>query len=151
MSGVYAQGDLKVGVNAGLPTGDAGDAWGFNVTLDVNYLWEAGDNFKAGVATGFSHSFGKSIDTGFGSFDVEDAQFLPLAGAARFAVSDEFTLGADLGYAVGISDGNDGGFYYAPRVQYSISETLDVVLSYRGVSLDGGSFDVLNLGVQFGI
>ncbi|TXE11794.1 porin family protein [Seonamhaeicola algicola] len=146
-----AQGDLNAGVNLGLPIGDAGDGWTFNVTLDVNYLWDAGENFQAGVATGFSHSFGDSVDTGFGTIDVEDAQFLPIAGAARFGVSDQFTLGADLGYAVGISEGNDGGFYYAPRAQYSISESLDIVLSYRGVSLDGGSFDVLNLGVEFGL
>jgi len=148
---VNAQGALKAGVNLGLPIGDAGDGWTFNVTLDVNYLWDAGENFKAGVATGFSHSFGDSIDTGIGSFDVDDAQFLPLAGAARFAVSEELTLGADLGYAVGINDGNDGGFYYAPRAQYGLSEALDIVLAYRGVSLDGGSFDVITLGVEFGL
>jgi hypothetical protein len=46
-------------------------------------------------------------------------------------------------------DGNDGGFYYAPRVQYGVSDALDIVLSYRGVS-DDGSFDVINLGVEFG-
>jgi len=151
MSSANAQGDLSAGVNLGLPIGDAGDGWTFNVTLDLNYLWEAGENFDAGVATGFSHSFGDSIDTGIGSFDVDDAQFIPLAGAARFSISDDFTLGADLGYAIGINDGNDGGFYYAPRAQYSLSEALDIVLSYRGVSLDGGSFDVLNLGVAFGL
>ena len=145
-----AQG-AKAGISAGLPIGDAGDAWTFNVTLDVSYLWEVGENFNAGVTTGYSHSFGDSIDTGFGSFDVEDAQFVPLAGAARFAISEEFTLGADLGYAIGIDDGNDGGFYYAPRAQYSVSEALDVVLAYRGISLDGGSFDVLTLGVEFGL
>lgn len=147
-----AQGNLNAGINLGLPVGDAGDGWTFNVTLDVNYLWDAGENFKAGIATGYSHSFGDSIDIpGFGSIDIEDAQFLPIAGAARFGISDKFTLGADLGYAVGINDGNDGGFYYAPRAQYSISESLDIVFAYRGVSLDGGSFDVLTLGVEFGL
>ncbi|ULC60864.1 porin family protein [Flaviramulus sp. BrNp1-15] len=152
MTTVNAQGNLNAGVNLGLPIGDAGDGWTFNVTLDVNYLWEVGENFDAGVATGYSHSFGDSIDVpGFGSVDIDDAQFLPIAGAARFGISDKFTLGADLGYALGINDGNDGGFYYAPRVQYGVSESLDIVLSYRGVSLDGGSFDVINLGIQFGL
>ena len=144
--------NFNAGINLGLPIGDAGDAWTFNATLDLNYLWDAGENFQAGVATGFSHSFGDSIDLGsFGTVDVDDAQFVPLAGAARFGVSDKFTLGADLGYAIGINDGNDGGFYYAPRVQYGLSDALDIVLSYRGVSLDGGSFDVINLGIEFGL
>ena len=151
LSSANAQEGFNAGINAGLPIGDAGDGWTFNITLDVNFLWPAGENFDAGIATGYSHSFGDSIDTGFGSFDVDDAQFLPLAGAARLDVSEQFTVGADVGYAVGINDGNDGGFYYAPRVQYGVSEALDIVLAYRGVSLDGGSFDVLTLGVEFGL
>lgn len=152
MSNLNAQGNFNAGINLGLPIGDAGDGWTFNVTLDLSYLWEVSDGFEAGIATGFSHSFGDTIDIGeFGSVDVDDAQFLPIAAAGRFNVSDKFILGADLGYAVGINDGNDGGFYYAPRAQYSVSDSMDIVFAYRGVSLDGGSFDVLTLGVQFGL
>ena len=149
---VQAQG-FKAGVNVGLPVGDAGDGYTFNVTLDVNFIWEVSETFGAGVATGYSHNFGDSEDIpGFGSVDYDDASFLPLAGAARFNVSEQFTLGADLGYAVGLSpDGNDGGFYYAPRVQYSVSQSLDIVAAYRGVSVDGGSFDVITLGVEFAL
>ena len=63
-----------------------------------------------------------------------------------------FILGADLGYAIGVSPSdNDGGFYYAPRIQYGVSESIDIVLAYRGISVDGGSFDVLTLGIEFGL
>ena len=142
--------EFKAGVNVGLPIGDAGDLTTFNVTLDLAYLWEMSEEFDLGVATGYSHSFGDEVDFGFGTVEVDDFQFIPVAAAARYAVSDKFKVGADLGYAVGLNDGNDGGFYYAPRVQYGVSESLDVVLAYRGVSLDGGSFDVITLGVEFG-
>jgi len=153
LSNVNAQSNFNAGVNLGLPIGDAADGWTFNVTLDLSYLWEVSDVFDAGLATGYSHSFGDSIDLGeFGSFDVDDAGFIPIAGAARFNVSDKFILGADLGYAIGVSPSdNDGGFYYAPRLQYGVSESIDIVFAYRGVSLDGGSFDVLTLGVEFGL
>jgi len=144
--------NFNAGISAGLPIGDAGDFFTFNVTLDVNYLWEVSEDFKAGIATGYSNSFGDSVDGGvFGSIDIPDVQFLPIAGAGRFNVSDDFIIGADLGYALGINDGNDGGFYYAPRAQYSVSETIDVVAAYRGVSIEGGSFDVITLGVEFGL
>lgn len=148
----YAQG-FKAGVNVGLPVGDAGDGYTFNITLDVNFLWQVSETFDAGVATGYSHNFGDSIDiSGFGSVDIDDASFLPLAGAARFHASEKFTIGADLGYAIGLSpSGNDGGFYYSPRLQYGVSESLDIVAAYRGVSVDGGSFDVITLGVEFGL
>ena len=151
LSNVSGQ-NFNAGISAGLPVGDAGDAFTFNVTLDVNYLWEVSEAFDAGVATGFSNSFGDSIDVElFGSIDIPDFQFIPIAAAGRFNVSDKFVIGADLGYAVGLSDGNDGGFYYAPKVQYGVSESIDIVLAYRGVSIENGSFDVLTLGVEFGL
>ena len=141
------------GISVGLPVGDAGDGYSFNITVELNFLWEVSDSFDAGIATGYSHSFGDTIDLGeFGEFDLDDASFLPIAGAARFNVSDDFILGVDLGYAIGISpDGNDGGFYYAPRLQYGVSDSIDIVAAYRGVSVDGGSFDVITLGIQFGL
>ncbi|WP_431107613.1 outer membrane beta-barrel protein [Winogradskyella poriferorum] len=148
--------EFKAGVSAALPMGDAGDVSSFGVNLDVSYLWEVSEDFKAGVASGYQHYFGSEEDvTLFGqtvTVEYDDFGFLPIAAAGRYAVSEEFTLGADLGYAIGLSpDGNDGGFYYAPKVQYSISDSLDIVLAYKGVSLDGGSFDALSLGVEFGL
>jgi hypothetical protein len=154
LSSMNAQ-DFNVGVSAALPMGDAGDITTFGVNLDVNYLWEVSDDFSAGIATGYQHYFGDEISETFlgqtVTFEYDDFGFLPIAAAGRFNVSEEFTLGADLGYAVGLSpDGNDGGFYYAPKVQYGVSESLDIVLSYKGISNDG-SFDALSLGVEFGL
>tara|TARA_B100000809_G_C14725472_1_gene382972 strand:+ start:56 stop:553 length:498 start_codon:yes stop_codon:yes gene_type:complete len=144
--------NFNAGVSAGLPMGDAGDFTTFGVSLDVNYLWEVSEEFDAGIASGYQHYFGDSVTISGTSFDYEDFGFLPIAAAARYAVSEDFTVGADLGYALGLSpDGNDGGFYYAPKVQYGVSDSLDIVLAYRGVSLEGGSFDSITLGVEFGL
>lgn len=137
--------ELKGGISVGLPVGDFSDAYTLNITGDLSYLWDVAENFKAGAATGISYNLGDS------DFNVDDAIFLPLAGAARYSFTDDFAAGVDLGYAIGISpSGNDGGFYYAPRLQYSFSESLGLVLAYRGVSLDGGSFDTVTLGLEFG-
>ena len=138
--------EFKAGVSAALPIGDAGDIATFGVALDVAYLFEVSEEFQVGPSVGYSHSFGDSdiID--------EDFSWLPISAAARYAVSEEFTLGADLGYAVGISpSGIESGFYYAPRAQYSVSDALDIVLSYRGISLDGITWSTVNLGVEFGL
>src|SRR5690606_15862302 len=144
--------EFKLGANVGLPVGDAGDAYTFGIAIDANYLWEVADSFKAGAAVGYLHALGDSIDTPLGSFDIDDAGFLPIAAASSCGMSADFYVGLDLGYALGISpSGNDGGFYYAPRVQYSVSESLDIVAAYRGISRDGGSFNVITLGVEFGL
>ena len=151
-TGYTANAQFTAGVSGGLPIGDAGDFATFAIAVDLGYLFEISDSFSAGVTTGVSHSFGDELDTGFGTVDLEDVTFLPVGGAARFNVSDAFTLGADLGYAVGLApDGNDGGFYYSPRAQYSVSDLIDIVVAYRGVSLDGGSWDIISLGLEFGI
>ena len=142
-----AQGQFRAGIDVGLPIGDFSDFYSFNVQLDVSMLWEIAESFDAGVITGYSHSFGEDID----GFDVEDAQFLPIAGAARYMLSDAFSLGADIGYALGVDDGNDGGFYYRPRVAYGISENADIVFSYTGVALDGATFNTITLGVDIGL
>ncbi|MTE25901.1 outer membrane beta-barrel protein [Winogradskyella ouciana] len=140
--------DFNASISGALPIGDAGDGWTFGVNLDVNYLWEVSDDFQAGVTAGVAHYFGDEIS----GFEIEDATFIPIGAAGRFAVSEEFTLGANLGYGIGIApDGNDGGFYYSPRVQYGVSDSLDIVFAYTGISIEGGSFDAISLGVEFGL
>ena len=142
--GASAQ-NFNVGVSAGIPSGDFSDFYSFAIALDVEALWEVSENFEAGIATGFNSSFLKS------DFDGDNASFVPLAAAARFGISGGFALGADVGYALGVNDGNDGGFYYAPKAMYGVSDSLDLVLSYRGFSNDGSTLAQIALGIIFGL
>ena len=146
-----AQGDFKVGVNAGLPVGDAGDGYTFTLGLEVNYLFEVSDAFEVGPSVSYVSYFGDSVEILGTSFDIDNASFLPIAAAARYAASESFTVGADLGYALGLSpDGNDGGFYYRPMVGYNLSENFMLQATYSGVSVDGGTFSSVGLGGVFG-
>lgn len=161
------EGNFKVGAFFGLPMADASDTHSFNVGLDVAYLFDIADSFQVGPATGYSHSFGKTETVSAGIFtmeiDYEDMQFIPLAAAARFNL-DTFYFGADLGYAIGINDGNKGGVYYRPKVGYNFGP-LAAFISYTGVSVKSevtvgeGPFQVtaegtstfgsINAGVEF--
>lgn len=147
--GVQAQEGFKLGANVGIPVGDAGDITSFSLGLDVAYMFGVSDNFDVGVATGFTNAFVKSELKDLGADSA--VQFLPLAAAARFMASEDFSIGADLGYAIGINEGNDGGFYYKPTVGYMVSEATQLNLSYAGVSLEGVSFSSVNLGVLFSL
>lgn len=149
---IQAQAGPSVGVNVGLPTGDAGDVSSFSLGIDFTYLWNVSDKFDAGAAVGFSNAFGKEIDTGLGSFQIDDIQFLPIAAAGRVHLAEDFSAGVDLGYALGVNDGNDGGFYYRPMVGYSLSEKLGLTLSYTGISLEGDfNWNTINLGLMLGL
>ncbi|WP_435412524.1 outer membrane beta-barrel protein [Psychroserpens mesophilus] len=155
LSNVNAQ-ELRAGLNGGLPIGDFSEFYSFSFGLDVNYLWEVSDDFSAGIATGYSTSSGDSQDLGtffgvnLGTIDYPDFSYIPLAAAGRYNASEAFVLGADLGYAIATGDG-DGGFYYAPMVGYNITEEFQANVSYRGVSVEGGSFSTINLGVNYKI
>ncbi|MCL6273170.1 porin family protein [Muricauda sp. 2012CJ35-5] len=145
----YSQGRFQAGGHLGLPVGDAGDLATFAIAIDLAYILEIDDNISAGPRIGYSHSFGDEANIGGFTVDIEDVQFLPIGGRAQFDITDQFLARAELGYALGINDGNDGGFYWSPQAGYSITETIDLILSYRSVSLDGDSWDIVSLGVDF--
>ncbi|SDG61152.1 outer membrane beta-barrel protein [Psychroflexus sediminis] len=144
--------ETNVSISGALPTGDAADFTSFGLNIDANYLWQVSEQFDLGVTAGYHHYFGEDVDLGGLMVEVDDFGFLPVAAAARLNLNESITFGADVGYAIGVSpDGNDGGFYYAPKIQYGLTSTLDIVLAYKGISRDGGSFDSLSLGVEFGL
>lgn len=135
-------GRFNLGANIGLPVGDAGDITSFVIALEANYLFEVADEFEVGPAASFVNYFGKN--------NFSDFSFLPLAVAGRFSASEEFTLGADLGYGIALSpSGLDGGFYYRPMVGYNIKENLMLQLSYSGISVNGGTFGNVGVGAMF--
>ncbi|MGI0106340.1 hypothetical protein [Salinimicrobium sp. WS361] len=133
----YAQRDIRLGVNAGIPVGDISDASDFNVGADIAYLMGF-ENFQLGPMVGYNHFF---VD------EFDDISFLPLAATARFSLAN-LELGADLGYALGLTDGIDGGFYYKPKIGFNLFG-VGLIGSYTGISIDGGTASSVNLGVEF--
>jgi len=139
----YGQG-FKAGLNVGIPTGDVSDLYSLQVGADVAYMFEVADRLTVGPMVGYTNFFPEDSDF------IDNAQFLPVAAAGRFGLTDSFFLGADLGYGVGITDGLDGGFYYRPQVGYDFG-VIGLIASYSGVSVDGGTWSSFNLGVEFGL
>lgn len=136
--GVNAQSTgVEAGVHIGIPVGDVSDASGFNIGLDLAYLYPVSEKFKIGVATGYDHFIGKDRDFNFAgvttTIEGEDFGFIPLAASAKFMPTQNFFVGADLGYAFATKDEMDGGFYYQPKVGYS-GALVDVYGFYKGVS-----------------
>lgn len=144
-SGTLANAQINLGLSAGLPSGDFSDAYSLSFHLDGSYLAEVSDDFLVGGATGLLYVLGDTV----GPIEFEDLGYIPIAGAARYVISDKITTGADVGYAIGISpSGIDSGFYYAPKALYNFSENVSAVLAYRSVS-NNGSLSFLTLGVEF--
>lgn len=148
-AGLQAQSGFKLGANVGFPVGDAGDTTSFVAGIDAAYLWPASAEFNIGIATGAQFWFGKEYTVpGFGTFKADTSTMIPIAASGQYRLTPEFSLGADLGYAFFTESGSDGGFYYAPKAAYHFGPS-ELNLSYRGVSVTGGSIGSVNLGYAY--
>ncbi len=135
---------FRVGLNGGIPVGDFSDWYSFTVNLDVEYDWDVSEDFTVGVGTGYTCYFDKEID-GFslGSFD-----YVPIYGSVDFNISNEVSVGGDVGYAVAIS-GSGGDLLYRFQFRYEVSEDVDVQIRYNSVSGDGASISYVSFGVGY--
>ena len=145
--GNVANAQFKVGVNAGVPVGDAADYYDLSAGLDLYYMF--GDSkdalLKFGVASGFLNYFGKEID---GGASIDDAGFIPIAVAARITFLSTLSFGPDIGYGIGINDGNDGGVYGRAVLGLDLGNTIEVNAFYHLVKIEKGmDFATTGLGV----
>ncbi len=159
---ISLQAQLKIGGFVGAPLGETSDYFKITVGADVYYMF--GNNpdafVKFGGATGFIDYIGddreldygieplyKNIPMGSGS-KYDDAQFIPVAAAARINILGTLTAGADLGYAIGLSD-YDGGFYGKAIVGIDIFNRLELNAFYHGIVLDETTLGTLGAGLLF--
>ena len=141
-------GKFNFGASAGIPTGTTSTGYSFGLGLDVNYIFNSGEDFTYGIASGVQMFFGKTL---LGT-KIDNATFLPIAAVARYKATDKISLGADIGYSIGIApSANKGGFYYKPVVGYSIGDNMELNAFYSGVSVTGGAFSSFGVGVMFGL
>ncbi len=148
---MYGQGKFAFGFNGGPVVGDLKDAVSVNLAVDFEYLHAVTDKFEVGGATGYIIGFTKDIELPNNqNLEVDNISFIPVAIAFRFNVANPLSIGVDTGYGVGINEGNEGGFYYRPRLGIGVSESVDLVASYVGVANGGGNYNAATFGVLFG-
>lgn len=137
---LHAQQDgLRAGLHIGLPLSDAKDFSSLNAGADVSYHFRIKDNIAIGAATGYSSFLGKD--------DFDNYSFLPIAFSGRVAHDFNLYYGGDVGYAISLENGTDGGLYYQTKIGWS-HKTVDAYLFYKGVSSDN-SLSAIGLGFAY--
>jgi hypothetical protein len=133
--GLTLQAQLKIGVNGGLPIGDLSDEYAANFGADIYYYFVGGEDdfYDFGLTAGYSLFTGNESEVSGVIVDVDNAQFMPLALAGRVNLWELLTAGADIGYGLGLNDGNDGGFYYrlAAGLDFGAIEISALLLGYN--------------------
>ena len=157
MSAQKTESGFRLGVNAGIPVGDFGKLTTFTAGVDLAYLYPLAENFRLGVATGYSHYFGKKTKTDLILVtlknEVPDVGIIPVAATAEFTLGDSNVfLGADLGYAFFTKKdfkNENGSFYYQPKLGYSFDKRHDLYFSYKGFTKNSANAGSINLGYAY--
>ena len=157
MNAQKTESGIRLGVNAGIPVGDFGKFTTFTAGVDLAYLYPLTENFRLGVATGYSHYFGKKTKTDLILVilrnEVPDVGIIPVAATAEFTLGDSNVfLGADLGYAFFTKKdlkNENGSFYYQPKLGYSFDKRHDLYFSYKGFTRNNANAGSINLGYAY--
>tara|TARA_R110002049_G_scaffold131982_3_gene290850 strand:+ start:288 stop:788 length:501 start_codon:yes stop_codon:yes gene_type:complete len=147
--GLFAQKGLKLGIHGGLPLDEFQNELSLVAGVDLGYRWGLSEIIDLGVMVGFVNGFPEKYDRELFAEDLPNIQFVPLAASVRFWTSNSFSIGGDVGQAIGINDGNDGGLYYRPTIAYLMGAQTEVNLSYTGIALDGATWSTINVGVLY--
>lgn len=147
--GSYAQKELNIGLNGGFTIGDIDDKASAGFGLDGNYLFDWFNEFKIGPSLGVNYYLPKDVK----GKETNPFVYVPIGGAVRFQPKEEdFYVGLDFGYAIGVSPSGDrGGVYFKPMVGYSISEGFRANLFYSGVKKKIVTYSYIGLGLSFDI
>lgn len=126
---------IKIGVNGGIavPAENAGG----NLGLDVAYQNLVTPGFGLGIASGYSHFFGRDNN----GINNNDFGVVPVAALIRvYPKQTGFYLGTDLGYGFIVGDDKvasnnatarpDGGLYIKPEIGYH-NRDWNVALQYQ--------------------
>ncbi|MDG1570842.1 hypothetical protein OZ410_00830 [Robiginitalea sp. M366] len=143
-----AQQGFKLGFHGSLPvSSETNNAVSLALGLDTGYLFALGEVVDLGAMAGFIHGFPEKFDVG--GIDLPSVQFVPLAASARVWPSNSFSFGVDLGYALGLSEGNDGGLYYKPILGYLFGTQTEINLSYTGIETGDAPWSTVNFGILY--
>lgn len=132
---------FRAGLNGGIVTGDFSEAYSLVLGVDIYQHWGVSKKIDLGVTTGFSNAFGEKEERSAGGVTVETEfdnwQFIPVAGSFRIYPTSGVKFGGDVGYAIGINEENEGGFYYRPSLGVDINGGVtELNVSYLAVNGD---------------
>ena len=147
LSALQAQRNFEVGAAIGFPTADAADISDFMFAVDAYYMFRQENAFINLVPTvGYRHFFVDDIELEESGVSIEtkDASFLPIGASGRLTFFGIWRAGADAGYAIGLTDYLDGGFYFRPMVGVDLLNILELNVAWENIWDDAtwGSFQI---------
>lgn len=138
---------LKLGLNAGVPVGNASNYSNFVLGLDLKGQFLETGHVGIGLTTGYNQYFGKDGYSGFGT--------IPAGAFIRiYPRSQGFFIGSDVGYSfLTGADGATGGVYIKPQLGFH-NYSWNVFAFYNGIfrsDYNGGTISSVGIGATYNI
>ena len=128
-------GKFSVGLEAGLPVGDASNAYNFVIGGSLKYAQPIATDLAFTISAGYSSFMGKTV----AGFKVPAAGFVPVKAGIKYNFAESFYGEAQLGASFGTQSGSKTGFAYSPGVGYNFGGGVDLGVRYEGWSYSGGT------------
>lgn len=122
---VKAQNNFEIGVIFGTTVNEVYGSKSGNIGGGVAYYFQPVQNLRVGPMVLFDH-FLSNDEYGL------DASFLDIAASAKYNFIPALFGGLDLGYAVALDEGMEGGLMVRPRFGWSTRLT-DLYIAYKGI------------------
>lgn len=144
-----SQEGFKIGAHGGIPIGDLNDQIGIVIGADIGYLWAPNKVFDLGIKAGFIHGFPETFKAETITVKLPSVQFAPVAASVRIWAAKSFSFGGDVGHAIGLNKGNDGGFYYRPQIGFQVGPQSEINFSYTAIDLGEATWSTVTVGYVY--
>jgi opacity protein-like surface antigen len=145
---------FSIGLEAGLPVGDAKDIYSFGIGGSAKAEIPVASKVFATISAGYtSLSYTDDVKATFKAFNIDTKPqgVVPLKAGLKYFFGKNFYGAGELGAAIGTSKGDKTGFAWSPGVgaSYPVSDKNDIDFGarYESWSKDGVSTDQIGFHV----
>ena len=125
--------NFSVGLEAGLPVGNASNAYSFVIGGSFKYEAPIATGTSFTLTAGYSSFQGKTV----AGFKFPAAGFIPVKAGIKYFLADAFYGEAQLGAAFSTQKNGGTAFAYSPGIGYKFSDVLDLGVRYEAWSNNG--------------
>jgi hypothetical protein len=130
-------GRFSIGIEAGLPVGDASEAFSVALGVSIKYEHRIIDNTFITGSAGYSNFLykGRLRDAlRAAGHDKSGDGFIPLKAGLKYYFNTAFFVEGQVGVAISTFDGGDSAFAYAPGLGYSFDSGFEASVRYEAWS-----------------
>jgi hypothetical protein len=126
---------FSIGVEPSLPIGDFADFYNFGIGGSLQGEYKASSDLGITLNAGYLTYSAKT----FNGFKPDAYGIVPVMAGFKYYFSPKVYGHGQLGVSIGTSSGATSNFTYSPGIGFYISNNVDLLLKYVGISGSGGA------------